>query len=96
VSKGTLWFFKDKVKAFKEMYRVAKPGGVIYIGCGDARKIPCNLSGFIKMLAFRLENQSRKFDEEWIQLRLPRKKWNMDSLLSKLAENSFSSSLFHS
>lgn len=76
VSKGTLWFFKDKVKAFKEMYRVVKPGGVIYIGCGDARQIPRDFSGFFKMLAFRLENQRRKFDKQWKQVRLPRQKWD--------------------
>jgi iron complex transport system ATP-binding protein len=87
VSKGTLWFFKDKVQAFKEMYRVLKPGGVIYIGCGDARRVPRNLSGFKKMLAFRLENQRRKFDKHWKELRLPPSKW--DEILKQAGIDQF-------
>ena len=81
VSKGTLWFFKDKVKAFNEIYRVLKPGGITYIGCGDARRIPDNPGDFVKMLRFRFDMQRKKFQKEWRKLRLPPGEW--DVILSK-------------
>ena len=34
VSRGSLPFWRDKKKAFGEIYRVLKPGGSAYIGCG--------------------------------------------------------------
>lgn len=34
ISRGSLFFWHDKVKAFKEAYRVLKPGGFGYIGGG--------------------------------------------------------------
>ena len=77
VSKGTLWFFKDKVKAFKEIYRVLKPGGITYIGCGDARRIPDNLRDIVKMVRFRFDMQRKKFQKEWRELRLPPREWNL-------------------
>jgi ubiquinone/menaquinone biosynthesis C-methylase UbiE len=34
VSRGSLFFWEDKVKAFKEIYRTLKPSGMTYIGGG--------------------------------------------------------------
>jgi SAM-dependent methyltransferase/accessory colonization factor AcfC len=37
VSKGTLPFLRDQVQAFREVYRVLKPGGVAFLGGGFGR-----------------------------------------------------------
>ncbi|NMC77345.1 MAG: methyltransferase domain-containing protein [Candidatus Methanofastidiosa archaeon] len=34
VSRGSMFFWNDQAKAFKEIYRVLKPNGMAYIGCG--------------------------------------------------------------
>lgn len=34
VSRGSMFFWNDQTKAFKEIYRVLKPNGMAYIGCG--------------------------------------------------------------
>jgi len=34
VSRGSVFFWEDKTKAFKEIYRVLKPNGITYIGGG--------------------------------------------------------------
>jgi SAM-dependent methyltransferase len=40
VSRGSYHFWEDKVKAFREIYRVLKPGSSAYIGRGFARNFP--------------------------------------------------------
>jgi len=40
VSRGSYHFWEDKVKAFREIYRVLKPSSVAYIGRGFARDFP--------------------------------------------------------
>jgi hypothetical protein len=60
---------------------VLKPGGVTYIGCGDARQVPNNLRDLVKMVRFRFDMQKKKFQKEWRKLRLPRREW--DIILSK-------------
>jgi len=40
VSRGSFHFWKDKVKAFGEIYRVLKPGAVAYIGRGFSKNLP--------------------------------------------------------
>jgi len=40
VSRGSFHFWKDKVKAFREIYRVLKPGAVAYVGRGFPRTLP--------------------------------------------------------
>lgn len=37
VSRGTLPFLRDHVQVFREVYRVLKPGGVAFMGCGMGR-----------------------------------------------------------
>jgi len=34
ISRGSVWFWEDQVKAFKEIYRVLSKGGCAYIGGG--------------------------------------------------------------
>lgn len=38
VSRGSVWFWEDQVKAFQEIYRVLVPGGMAYIGGGYGTK----------------------------------------------------------
>ncbi len=38
VSRGSVFFWKDKYLAFKQIYRVLKPGGFTYIGGGFGNK----------------------------------------------------------
>ncbi|MBL7153677.1 MAG: class I SAM-dependent methyltransferase [Phycisphaerae bacterium] len=40
VSRGSFHFWKDKVQAFGEIYRVLKPGAFAYIGRGFSRDLP--------------------------------------------------------
>jgi len=40
VSRGSFHFWKDKVRAFDEIYRVLKPGTVAYIGRGFSENLP--------------------------------------------------------
>ena len=37
ISRGSIPFWRDRVRAFKEIYRVLKPGGVTFIGLGGSR-----------------------------------------------------------
>ncbi len=40
VSRGSFLFWKDKVRAFQEIWRVLKPGGVAFIGGGVGKLLP--------------------------------------------------------
>jgi ubiquinone/menaquinone biosynthesis C-methylase UbiE len=40
VSRGSLWFWKDKVKGLQEIYRVLKSGGIAFTGGGLGRYTP--------------------------------------------------------
>jgi len=40
VSRGSFPFWRDKTRAFSEIYRVLKPGAVAYIGRGFSRNLP--------------------------------------------------------
>ena len=40
ISRGSFRFWKDKVKAFGEIYRVLKPGATAYIGRGFSENLP--------------------------------------------------------
>lgn len=43
VSRGSFWFWEDKVKALAEIYRVLKVGGTAYIGGGLGRYLPASM-----------------------------------------------------
>jgi len=44
VSRGSFWLWDDKVKAFGEVLRVLKPGGVAYIGRGLSANLPLEVA----------------------------------------------------
>jgi SAM-dependent methyltransferase len=44
VSRGSFWLWRDKVKAFGEIRRVLKPGGVAYIGRGFSENLPLEVA----------------------------------------------------
>lgn len=38
ISRGSLWFWEDKIKSLSEIYRILKPGGKAYLGGGFGNK----------------------------------------------------------
>ncbi len=48
VSRGSYRFWEDKEKAFREIYRVLKPGGTAYIGRGFSENLPVNIAKSIR------------------------------------------------
>lgn len=48
VSRGSFPFWKDKRKAFSEIYRVLKPGGVAFIGRGFPERLPVEVAREIR------------------------------------------------
>ena len=48
VSRGSFHIWKDKPKAFSEIYRVLKPGGVAYIGRGFSENLPADVARQIR------------------------------------------------
>ena len=48
ISRGSFRFWKDKVKAFGEIYRVLKPGSTAYIGRGFPENLPVGIAKKIR------------------------------------------------
>ncbi len=48
VSRGSYRFWNDKVRAFSEIHRVLRPGGVAFIGRGLPRDFPLKLAGKVR------------------------------------------------
>ena len=48
VSRGSYHFWPDQTKAFAEIYRILKPGGVAYIGRGFSRNLPLEAARAIR------------------------------------------------
>ena len=48
VSRGTLQFWKDKRRAFSEIYRVLKPNGIAFIGRGFSDNLPVDIARRIR------------------------------------------------
>lgn len=55
ISRGSMFFWQDKVEAFKEVYRVLKPNGMAYIGGGFGTA----------MLKEKVTEEMRKKDPNW-------------------------------
>lgn len=68
VSRGSFHLWKDKVRAFGEIHRVLKPGGVAYVGRGfsenltveTARKVRAQQGGKMKYDVDATENELRQ------------------------------------
>jgi len=48
VSRGSFWLWRDKVKAFGEIWRVLKPGGAAYIGRGFSENLPLEVAKTVR------------------------------------------------
>jgi SAM-dependent methyltransferase len=48
VSRGSFWLWSDKAKAFGEIRRVLKPGGVAYIGRGLSENLPLDVAKAVR------------------------------------------------
>jgi outer membrane receptor protein involved in Fe transport len=48
VSRGSFPFWKDKRKAFSEIYRVLKPGGVAFLGRGFSENLPLEVARAVR------------------------------------------------
>jgi ubiquinone/menaquinone biosynthesis C-methylase UbiE len=48
VSRGSFWLWGDKVKAFGEIRRVLKPGGVAYVGRGLSANLPLEVAKTVR------------------------------------------------
>ena len=48
VSRGSFHFWQDKTQAFREIYRVLKPGAAAFIGRGFSRNLPLEIAGKIR------------------------------------------------
>jgi SAM-dependent methyltransferase len=75
VSRGSYHFWKDKVRAFGEIYRVLKPGAVAYIGRGFARDFPVETAKKIrsrqgKKMKYNLDEKVKELDSIMKKLRI--------------------------
>ncbi len=83
VSRGSYHFWKDKVKAFGEIYRVLKPGGVAFIGRGFAADFPIEVARKVRSggrmnydtqeKAEELREIMEKLGIEGYEIRIPQK-----------------------
>lgn len=71
VSRGAIPFWRDVVKAFKEIHRVLATGGVAFIGGGFPKCIP-------KRLLEEFESRRKSFFNGPGKQYLPLEKWEMD------------------
>lgn len=62
VSRGSMFFWNDQAKAFKEIYRVLKPNGMAYIGCGF---------GTVELFE-EVKKKMEKIDPQWDENRKKR------------------------
>jgi len=66
VSRGSFLFWRNQIKAFKEIYRVLKPGGITFIGGGFGREETIRKRIKIEMKKKFAENKiKRKINGRW-------------------------------
>lgn len=63
ISRGSLFFWEDKIKAFNEILRVLKPGGWAYLGGGFGNS----------RLKQEIDHKMLKIDEAWLRKAAKRK-----------------------
>ena len=68
VSRGSYRFWTDKVQAFREIYRVLKPGAAAYIGRGFSENLPVETAKKIrakqgKKMSYDLEEKAKELRE---------------------------------
>ena len=68
VSRGSYHFWKDKPKAFSEIYRVLKPDGVAYIGRGFSENLPLDVARQIrarqgKRMMYDLDEKANELED---------------------------------
>lgn len=82
VSRGSYHFWDDKTKAFAEIYRVLKPGGIAFIGRGFADEMPLDIARKVRKkqqgLNYDVEEKARELhkimrelDITGYQIRIP-------------------------
>ena len=59
ISRGSFHFWADKKQAFKEIYRVLKPGALAYIGRGFARDMPVEAAKSVRARQKKKMNYDR-------------------------------------
>lgn len=70
ISRGSIFFWKDKVKAFREIYRVLVPGGVAYIGGGlGAREVRQQVREKMKQAGRTLPGMNNKKNDHQAEYR---------------------------
>ena len=78
VSRGSYHFWDDKTKAFAEIYRVLKPGGIAFAGRGFAADMPLEIARKIrkkqKGMNYDVEEKARELHEIMRKLELQRYK----------------------
>jgi SAM-dependent methyltransferase len=94
VSRGSFQFWKDLQKAFAEIYRVLKPGGVAFVGRGFSDNLPGHVAerirsrqrerGFeltydVAATASQLESIMQLLDIEDYEIRIPVSKSHKDT-----------------
>jgi len=64
VSRGSIWFWKDKVKGIQEIFRVLKKGGIAFIGGGLGRNLP---DKYRNVLAAEREKKKSDHEHMWVR-----------------------------
>ena len=75
VSRGSYHFWEDKVRAFREIYRVLKPGAAAYVGRGFSRNLPVETAKKIrdkqgKKMKYDVDNKANELYNIMIELRI--------------------------
>ena len=83
ISRGSIPFWKDRSRAFREIYRILKPGGIAYVGGGfGSRQIKSRV-----IRAFSTEKALRPNKEQFLT-HMKRPKFTPEQIQAELAKYS--------